>query len=328
VIGWEAQREQSFHELHPIEIKLKNAEVIAQKRWLVPKPLSDYSALEKKIHIGQAIYKSFDRSDQYRFWSDFRLDEMNQITCFTEIPGVSVLGSSSKQLLMEVYGFAMEPDGTIVDFYHLPISLDLTNTNLKERLKRAGLKVWNVLFARQGPLNVRTIVFNSENGQTMTHSSSIQFSDGGFQVTNPFFPSYNFDWVFWPRPNEVLQRRGQEITYPYKVGENIFTPELSPRVQPAEKGKVIYFKMYNFTANEKYPSVRFTLFGENGNSIEIDRFGLMQQPRLVQGGGMELFWRIESIPSSLTKGKYRFQIHVSDRGQNKEVIRDVPTSVD
>jgi len=69
------------------------------------------------------------------------------------------------------------------------------------------------------------------------------------------------------------------------------------------------------------------LIGENGASVDVEKFGLMQQPRLLQRGGLEVFWRIEAIPT-LTKGNYRLQVDVTDRHQGKEVIRDVDVSVE
>ena len=328
VLGWQGEKEKSFHELHVIEIKTGSTKADVPFRWLGPKPLSDYSPLEKKAHLSQALYKNFHSSDQYRFWSDIILDDgLNRVSTFTEVIGNSLVATKAKQMQLDFYGFAMEQDGTILDFYHLPVSLDLSNSALKEKLQKAGLKVWNILFAGHGPITLRTIVLNGNTGETITHSGRILFKDSDFLLTNPFFPSYNFEWVFWPKPDQVQSRRGKEIVYPYKVGANIFFPELSPRVQADEKGKVIYFKLYNFSPGDKYPSVRLRLLDENGTTFEIEKFGLMQQPRLVQRGGLELFWTIETLPS-LSKGNYRLQVDVIDRGKNKEVIRDVAAFVE
>ncbi len=85
--------------------------------------------------------------------------------------------------------------------------------------------------------------------------------------------------------------------------------------------------MYNFTPGEKYPAVKLRIVGENGNSTEIQKFGLMQQPRLILGGGIEVFWTIDSVPE-LTRGNYRFQVDVTDSMQGKSVIRDVLTAVE
>ncbi len=328
ILGWQGQREKSFHELHIIQMKAGNTKADFPLRWLAPKPLSEYSPLEKKAHLAQAQYRNFPSSDQYRFWSDIILDDgLNRVSTFTEVLGNSLIATKAKQMQLDFYGFAIEQDGTIVDFYHLPVSLDLSNATLKGKLQKAGLKVWNVLFAGHGPISLRTVVLNSNTGETFTHSGRIPFRDTDFLLTNPFFPSYNFEWVFWPKPDQVQTRRGKEVMYPYKVGPNIFFPELSPRVQADDKGKVIYFKVYNFSPGEKYPSVRLRLLGDNGTTFEIEKFGLMQEPRLVQRGGVELFWTIETLPG-LSKGNYRLRVDVIDRGKNKEVIRDVETYVE
>jgi hypothetical protein len=326
VLGWKAEHEKNFHELHPINIKAGASKIEAPTRWLALKPVTEYTPLEMKAHLAQALYKRFGEEDSYRFWSDIILDDgVNRVSSFTEIPGQHLLNTKSRQLKLQFYGYAMEQD-QIVDFYSTPISMDLTNPKLKERLQKAGLKVWNVLFAGHGPVTVRTIVLNTETGQTISHTGVVHYKDTDFLLSNPFFPSSNFDWVFWPKPDQTLARRGKQVKYPYTVGADIFAPELNPRVQSAEKGKVIYFKMYNFTQGNNRPSVHLRFLGENGTSFEIEKFGLMQQPRTVQRGGMEAFWTIESLPN-LTKGSYRLQVDVIDHGKNKEVIRDVPTTV-
>lgn len=325
VLGWQTEPQKEFHELQQIQIKVKNESLESPTRWLAPKALSDYTALEKRMRLSQAVYKNFGTGDAYRFWSDIILDEgFNRISTFTQVPGKYLLDLKSPKLEFVFYGFAVEEDGTVLDYSSTPISLDLTNQKLIERLQKTGLKIWNVLLAAQKPVTVRTVVWNSLTSQAVTHSSIVDFDVSQLLLTNPFFPSSNFDWVLWPAPDQSLNRRGKEIIYPYQIGADLFTPELTPRLQPEEKGKVVYFKVYNFTPGEKYPAVKLSLVGENGNSTEIHRFGLLQQPRLIQRGGLEVFWTIEAIPG-LHKGNYRFQVHVTDTAQGKSVIRDVLT---
>jgi hypothetical protein len=329
VVGWnQSERQEGFYEVQPIELRASTGALEAPSRWLAPKALADYTVLEKRIRLSQAVYKNLGTSDSYRFWSDIIFDDgFNRVSSFTQIPGESVLKHKSQKLELVFYGFIAEENGALLDFSTTPISLDLTNQKLIERLRKSGLKIWNVLFAAQQPVNVRTIVWNNLTGEVITHSSMLDFDRSQFFLTNPFFPTSNFDWIFWPAPDQPQSRRGKEILYPYQIGPDIFIPELRPRLQPSEKGKVIYFKMYNFTPGEKYPAVKLRVVADNGSSTEIEKFGLLQQPRLLQGGGLEVFWTIESLPQ-LATGKYRFQVDVTDPSQGKSVIRDVLTAVE
>ncbi len=328
VLGWQGTLQKSFHELQTLDLKAGDVGLDVSPSWLPPKPLSDYTVLEKKMHLSQVVYKNFLPSDRYRFWSDIvRDDGFNRVSSFTQIPGKSLLDQKGPKLDLSFYGYAIQDDGTVLDFYTTPITLDLTNQKLIERLQKTGLKVWNVLLTRNESITVRTIVFNNLSSEAITHSVRLRIDHSELFLSNPFFPSSNFDWIFWPAPDQIQNRRGKEIIYPYKVGADIFTPELTPSVQSSEKGKVIYFKLYNFTPGEKYPAVRLRFISENGNFTEIEKFGLLQQPRLVHGGGLEVFWTIETIPS-LAKGTYRFQVDVTDKGQGKAVIRDVLTAVE
>jgi len=328
VVGWHGEGEKDFHELHTLEIKTATAKIDGPTRWLAPKTINEFTPLEKKIRVAQAIYKDFGTSDHYKFWADVLLDEgLNRISTFSEVTGSAVLAPKAKVANLEFFGFSIDQEGIVKDYYHLPIFLDLSNAKLKERLQKAGLKVWNVLFSGQGPVSVRTVVMNLQTGELITQSTGIRFKDTEFLVSNPFFPSYNFDWILWPRPDQSQTRRGKEIPYPYKVGNDYFSPELSPKLRADEKGRVIYFKMYNLVPGNPHPSVQLRLIGTDGTPIQIEKFGLMQQPRPLQKSGIEVFWQIETMPK-LTKGNYQFQVDVIDRKQGKEIIRDVPAAVD
>ena len=328
VIAWQTTLQRDFHELQEFELKTRNERVESTPRWLAPKPVIDYTILEKRIRLSQAIYKNFDSAKDYRFWTDIVLDDgFNRISSFTQVPGKPLLNLKAPKLDLMFYGFALEEDGALLDYSSTAISLDLTNANLIGRLQKTGLKVWSVLFAAQRPVTVRTIVWNDSTGEAMTHSAIVDFDATQLLLTTPFFPSSNFDWILWPAPDQVSNRRGKEILYPYQIGADVFAPELFPRLQPQEKGKVVYFKLYNYTPGEKYPEVRLRLISENGNSTEIQKFALLQQPRLIPRGGLEVFWTIDSIPG-LNKGSYRFQVNVTDQAQGKSVFRDVLMDLD
>lgn len=327
-VGWDAQPQKDFHELQEIELKAKSERVDTPPRWLNPKSLADYTVLEKKMRLAQAVYKTFGTPGSYRFWSDIILDDgFNRVATFTQVPGKQLLELKAQKLDLVFYGFTLDEEGTLLDYSTTPITLDLTNPKLIERLQKSGLKIWSVLFVAEKPVTVRTVVWNNVTGDTITHSGIVDFDLTQLLVTTPFFPSSNFDWILWPAPDQVQNRRGKEILYPYKVGVDLFAPELFPRLQPQEKGKVVYFKLYNFTRGEKYPAVRLKLIAENGNSTEIQKFSLLQQPRAIPRGGVEVFWTIDSIPG-LNKGNYRFQVNVTDEAQGKSVIRDVLTSME
>ncbi len=328
VAGWKMETEKEFHELHTIKVFSGGTKLDAPERWLASKPMADYSPLEKKSHVAQAIYQNLNSSEQWRFWSDVALDDgSNRIITFIQIPGPLLLQAKSRQLQLEFYNYALEPDGTILDFASVPISLDINNPKLRERLENSGLKVWNVLFGGHGPVSIKSVVVNTQTGETITNSQRLNFKDTEFLLSNPFFPSYNFDWIVWPKPDQPQTRRGHEIIYPYAVGADLFFPDLDPKIRPEAKDSVLYFKMYNFSPGEKYPAVELRLIGEDGKSIEMEQFGLLQQPRLVQRGGLELFWKIRSFPGD-AKGRYRLQVDVTDLRKGKEVIRDIPATVE
>jgi hypothetical protein len=203
--------------------------------------------------------------------------------------------------------------------------LDLQDEKVKQQLAKAGYKIWNLLWAKHGTVNVRWIMTNSLTGETVTHTERLEIPDSDLTLSKPFFPAVNFDWLVWPKLQASQSRRGYQIQYPYRIGADFFLPELTPKIKK-ERAPVCYFKIYNLLPESKNPPIAFALVDEKGQMAQISQFGLKQEPKFLEHGGMETFWKIVALPN-VTPGSYRFRVDMTDTVRRKEVIRDVTLDV-
>jgi hypothetical protein len=323
VVGWNGREEKSPNLPHPINLSVAGRKIAASEKWIAPRPFSLFSPLEKKIQVAKAVYSDTGSSfTKETFWLDFMFEEgICKIPVFVQIPGSEILKQGGPKLWLDFYAFAIAEDGTIQDYYADPVSVNLTDPKLKDQLTRSGIKTWNLLWANHGLTTVRWVMMNPITGETVTHTEKLNIPESELTVSNPFFPALDLDWLVWPKLHAVQKRRGFEVRYPYSLGADYFVPDLSPKISRQVKGRVFYFKIYNLLPESKNPPVLFALVNKNGKPAEISQFGLRQEPKYLDHGGMETFWRILAFPD-VSPGPYRFRVDVTDTARRKEVIRE------
>lgn len=325
VIGFEGKTEKEFKKLHDLKLSVAGRDV-SVTGLVAPHGYPQYSTLERELHISQAVYKNYQQpSAGERFWADFTFQAgQAHVPVFAQLSGTELIKKDIPELALEFYSFLIDGQGTIVDFASIPVQLDLKNKQLRERLMESGVKVWNQLLATQGPVKVRCVLVDSVFGDTTTYTSPMEIQGTDLTTTYPFFPSTNDQWVVWPKPMDSQSKRGVKLDFPYSTGtDQIFFPDLSPSLKKAESGQVVYFKIYNKPAGGSNPRIRLQLLDESGKSTEIQQFALMQKPKEIEQGGMELFWKLQAIPD-VPPGNYQFRVNIKDMVNNKDVIRTIP----
>ena len=327
VIGFEGKREKQFRDLHSLRLDASGKTLKTSDSWVPPRMYDQYTPAERHLRVSEAEYKNFSNpAEGQKFWADFEYQQGPKITWFSQIPGPSMLKQDVDQFAMEAYGFFFDDSGHIVDFSQVPVRFDLKNKQLRERLNKAGVRVWSVLLGNKGSGTMRWILVDSQFGDTTTWSKPIEIQAKDLTTTNPFIPSTNFDWVIWPKPQDAQTRRGVQIQYPYAVGTDLFFPELNPDVKKDETDKVIYFRIYNKLPESKNPPIHMFLVDNAGKQTEIQQFALMQKPKDLEQGGMELFWKLTAVPD-VPPGNYTLKVNVRDAINMKDVVREMPLEI-
>jgi hypothetical protein len=325
VIGFDGKTEKEYKKAHELKVTVAGRD-IPVAGWVAPHAYPQFKPMERQLHVSQATYKNYlAPTNGERFWADFTLQQgQAHVPVFAQLSGSELIKKDIPELALEFYSFLIDEQGTIVDFAAIPVRMDLKNKQLRDRLTDAGVKVWNQLLATQGPAKVRCVLIDSVFGDTTTYTSPMEIQSADLTTTYPFFPSTNMNWVIWPKPSDSQSKRGVQLQYPYSMGaDQMFFPDLTPSLKKGESGQVVYFKIYNKPAGGKNPPIHLQLLDQSGKSTEIEQFALMQKPKDLEQGGMELFWKLQAIPD-VPPGTYQFRVNIKDSAKNKDVVRTIP----
>ena len=170
VAGWEEMETEKA--LCSVQLSADDREIEVSEKWLAPKYFEEYSNDEKRARISEAIFKDYGKPEPgQHFWADFYFEAgLNKIPMFTQISGDYLLKIKTESRKLEVYGFVIDSDQTIVDFQSSVIEMDLTNKKLRERIEKCGVKVWHILLGSTKPMKIRWIIFDGQSGEILTHS--------------------------------------------------------------------------------------------------------------------------------------------------------------
>lgn len=326
VVAWDGKTEKEFKSLHSVKIEA-SGKVIANQQRIAPKASADYAPIEKKLNVSEAIYRDYSPLPEMHFWTDFLLENnVAQVPCFLQISGKDILKRDLSDLTLEFYGAVIGTNNQVLDSASIPIRLDLKNKSLKERLSGSGLKAWNVLFSREEPVLVRSVVANWKTGEMYTFTGQLEISNSNLVNSSVFFPALNLDWIIWPTPSDPQTRRGVNVKFPYVVGYDLFFPDLAPEIASDEKGRFFYFKIYNRPSDAKNPPIHIRLVDDKSQPVEITDFSLGQKPNPLDQNGVELFWKILSLPK-VAPGSYIFQVDVTDPVTGKHLRGETPLQV-
>jgi len=72
--------------------------------------------------------------------------------------------------------------------------------------------------------------------------------------------------------------------------------------------------------------VHVSLVDSGGKSSEVKTLGLLQNPLPLEPKGMEMFWRLATLPD-LSPGDYHMKISTLDPAKNQEIVRELITHV-
>ena len=173
---------------------------------------------------------------------------------------------------------------------------------------------------------VRSVVANWKTGEMYTFTGHLEIGKSNMVISDVFFPALNLDWIIWPTPSDPQSRRGINMKFPYAVGYDLFFPDLVPEIARDEKERFFYFKIYNKPPDAKNPPIHIRLVDEKSQPVEITDFSLGQKPNPLDQNGIELFWKILSLPQ-VTPGSYIFQVDVIDPATGKHLRSQTPLQV-
>ncbi|MFQ6038553.1 MAG: VWA domain-containing protein, partial [Candidatus Aminicenantales bacterium] len=298
----EEEKEGKFRKIK-VEVKRPDVQVSYRKGFYTQKPYEKFSEFEKKLQLVEYIAKDIV-SEEIQFHSlpaSFRgTPEIAQIPVFIQFPGEQFFTKKrkSKELKLEIYGYALNSRGEFIDFFHQPLGLNLKK--LGKRLRTSGIKYFDLLLVPPGDrYKVKLIVRDSETGEIGSHIHEIDlpdYEDKNLAISRPVFVESAKDWILTrgynpEKPSGRKEGEGLPVAYPFTFENQQFIPGVLPVIRPSVPAQ-IYFRVYNLKLHPeaKVPQtqMKFEAISSSGKTYPLMRVGLVKKPTQVEPGVYEL----------------------------------------
>ncbi len=311
---------------HKLRVELKNAprgsRVVSRPGFYAPRPYKEQPALQRLLETASDVmgeesgsiatsvlaapFAAGDRGD--RAW----------IPVVIEVNGVSLLaGRQDPKLPVEIYVYALDQNGSVVDFATQTVGLDLTKA--ESALRQGGLKYFGQLQLPQGHYTLRTLIRNGSTGASalkITDLTVPAFGKGEAALLPAFFPEPPGRWVMV----RASLREGQtQMPYPFMLKEQPYIPSSKPVLAPGQEAQLV-LQGYNLGAGD----------------LKAEAHVLAADGKEVPGGDLKLGSRdgngspvrvVASFrPPALQPGDYMLRVTLTD-GAGKAQTSTAPFAV-
>lgn len=306
-----SSQKQKPGELRKLKVKLRQPglDVSHRAAYVVPTPELAGAAPVRQLAAGDVISKGLSGGAivldalavPYR-------DGKGQILLpvVLQIDGASLLGKASGQsLAIEVYGYALDAQGRILDAFGISPTLALDKVGASVRSK--GVQVISALRARPGTVDLRFLVRDTAGGRlgALRRSAEVPaFDDGALYVSTPLLLDDPRARLVIPTPSRARPR----LEIPFRLGELPFTPEAAASLKNGEPREICL--MVSGVAPTAAAALKL-------QAQLVDAAGTAQPlgagaPRLVPDadGVARLVFGVR--PERAPRGEYRLQVRVAE----------------
>lgn len=221
----EAGKPGKFRRLS-VKVKRAGLKVSHRPGYLVPDPATPTDATVARLSAGDAIAKGLSGGA-------FPLRAVavpstsaagtRLLPVVLEVDGAGLLaGVNDKKLSLEIYGYALDAQGRILDALSATPALDLEK--LGPSLKAKGLQVLTVFKAPEGTADLRFLVRHAASGRSASLRVLVSPGDApkGWQISPPLVMDDPAARLVIP----VASRANPELDLPFRVGQRPFTPDV------------------------------------------------------------------------------------------------------
>lgn len=216
---------------HVLKVKVDHpgAAVIARTGYEEPRPFEATMPLERRLMAADLIATEGKASQLavHALGQAQPGKPGSQLAALVALDGKQLASSSAlKTVPLEIYGYLIDPDGKVADFFSENLSLDLAKVG--PRLESGGLLVYTTLQAPPGDYRLQVLVRRNSDGavgSVVVPASVPRFGDGPPRVMPPLF-------IGQPPSGIVVRaasgRRKAEPPFPFQLGSERFLPEAAP----------------------------------------------------------------------------------------------------
>ncbi len=304
----------AFHTLR-VKVNAPGARVSTRSGYYEPRPYTALSPLERLLATGDLVTSGGRNSLSVSLLAAaFPGDGgLASVPLVLEIPGSAILaGEKGAQESVQLYAYATNGAGTLVDYRTQEVSLDLAKA--RASLEGGGIKYYGTLSLPPGEYTLRAVVRTVASGLSGSASATLHvpaMPGGPAMVLPPLFQDSAARWVMVKAPAREGREPGE---YPFTVGGDAFVPWAAPSVEKGSETRVTVVTC-NFPqgpAGGKPPALELhpELSG-NGRAWPAS-LRLLGQTPVEKGGTRKILLTFK--PENLPPGTYRLKVGVSEPG--------------
>ncbi|MFL6194552.1 MAG: VWA domain-containing protein [Thermoanaerobaculia bacterium] len=231
----DVKRDGQYHKLR-VELKDgKAGRVVYRPGFYAPKPFGQETGLERTLQTAGQLISGQEGGPVGLsvLAAPFRITgEKAYVPVLIEIDGPSLAANLPGPVLpAEVYAYALDDKGSVVDFFTQTVGLDLAKVG--EAVKKTGVKFFGDLDLPPGSYSVRVLVRNAKTGAAGLRVASLEvpaFAAGAAVLLPPFFPEPAGRWLML---REAKVRQG-EVEYPFMSQNQPYIPASRPALEPGK----------------------------------------------------------------------------------------------
>ena len=239
-------RDGSYHRLR-VEVKgaAKGTRVVHRPGYYAPRPFGEQSATERMLQTARQVVGGQENgaiptSVLAAPFPTGATPEDNQayVPVLVEVDGPALLAGhpAGKPLAAEIYVYAMDQNGTVVDYVTQSLGLDLAK--VEPALRQSGLKFFGHLDLAPGDYSVRVLVRNSATGTAGLKVATVHVP--AFTASDPvllpaFFPEPVGKWLI---VREAVKEDDRQVAYPFMAGEEPYIPASLPALGAGEEARL------------------------------------------------------------------------------------------
>jgi hypothetical protein len=307
---------------HKLRVELKNpqgARVVYRRGYYAPKPYAQENRLARTLRAaGQVISGQEGGAVAVSVLAaPFQTaGEKAYVPVLIEIDGASLAaGSPGNALPTEVYAYAMDAEGTVVDYFGKILALDLSKVG--GTVRRTGIKLFGDFDLAPGSYSVRVLVRNGQTGASGLRVASLAvpaFAAGTPVLLPPFFPEPPNRWLMIRQ----TKARQEEMPYPFMVKDRPYIPASKPVLTPGQEA-VMALVGYGLGAGPL--TARAMVMTADGKEAGEGDLTLSGREAALEAGPERLAATYR--PPALPPGEYELLVTLSDPAGRSETSATV-----
>jgi VWFA-related protein len=295
-------------EFHKLRVELKNqrgARVIARPGYYAPTPYAERAGLDRVVDAASQVMSGREEGtlDVAVLAAPFAMPTAKAyVPVLIEVGGAALLaGKTSGTLPAELYVYAFDEKGTVVDFLTQTMGLDLAR--VAPALQQTGVKFFGHLELMPGDYSLRVLVRNGATGASALRNVPLHvpaFASSEAALLPALFPEPAGRWLM---VREQPRGEYQTAPYPFMQGQQPYIPASRPVLVPGQDTPMALIT-YHLPADAQLEA---RVLGADGKAVATVPVTVTQRE-----GGTPARLQASVKPPSLAPGRYALELRTPD----------------